>query len=108
MNWKDYAESQMILMQIKPHQLGSSMHCWKKTKHKIKNVPHSQARNVRLNCIAKIEAMGLPIAKKSVNLMVKLVNKPVKKCNKVDQNCKHVKPHRECYLCKFQTKLHTM
>ncbi len=49
--------------------------------------------------------MGLSIAKISVDLMLRLVNKLSKKCRKVDQNCKHVKWLRERYLCKFQTKL---
>ncbi len=49
--------------------------------------------------------MGLPIAKKSVNLTVGLVDELFKKCKKVEQNCKHVKLHKESYFYKFQTKL---
>ncbi len=47
----------------------------------------------------------IAISKMSVNLTVKLVKKPIKKCRKVDQNCKHIRPCREQYLRKFQTKL---
>ncbi len=94
-----------VLMQIKPCQLGCSMRCWKEAKSKIDKVPHSQARSALLNYIAKMETMGLPIPKTSVDLKVKIVGKPVKKCRKVDQNCKHIKPHRECYFWKFHTKL---
>ncbi len=92
-------------MRIKPHQPGISMYCWKEAESKIDEVHHSQARTVLLNCIAEMETMGLLISKKSVNLTVKFVKKPVKKYRKVDQNCMHVRPHREHYLCKFQMKL---
>ncbi len=49
------------------------MRCWKEAESKIGKVPHSQAHNVLLNYVAVIETMGLPISKKSVDLMVRLV-----------------------------------
>ncbi len=92
-------------MQIKPHQPGCSMRGWKEAESKINKVPHSQVRSVLLNYIAEMETIGLPIAKTSVDLKVRLVETLVKKCRKVDQNCKHIKACREHQFWKFQTKL---
>ncbi len=57
LNWKDYLESRKVIMQIKPHQPGCSMRCWKEAESKIDKVPHSQARSVLLNYIAEMETM---------------------------------------------------
>ncbi len=103
--WKDYSESRKVLMRLKPHQPGCSMRCWKEAKFKIDKVHQSEARGVLLNYIAQMEALGLPIAKESVDLTVRLVNKPVKKGRKVDRNCKHIESRRRLYYRKFQTKL---
>ncbi len=68
-------------------------------------MPHPQARIVLLNYIAEMETMGLTFSNNPVNLTVKLIKKPSRKCRKVDQNWKHVRPHKEQCLHKFQTKL---
>ncbi len=92
-------------MRLKPHQPGCSMRCWKVAESKIDKVHQSEARGVLLNYIAELETMGLPIAKESVDLTVRLVDKPDQKCKKMDRNCKHSAPRRKRYYRRFQTKL---
>ncbi len=78
-------------MQIKLHQTGTSMCCWKEAESKIDQVHNSHARNVLFNYSAKMETSKLLFAKDSVDLMVRV--KQTKKCRKNDQNCIQMQPH---------------